>query len=115
MKFRSLLTRRSLSGRNECGDDSVLHKNHENDLDLYLYDKMKYGTYTLRSLGPKIWNKLPSEMKNSQNLSTFKKSLILRRKKALTAVSIAYVVTSVQNLLVRPQCYKVIFLHPSFL
>ena len=33
---------------------------------------MKYGTYTLRSLGPKIWNKLPSEMKNSQNLSTFK-------------------------------------------
>ena len=50
----------------------------------------------------------------AQNLSTFKKSLILRRKKALTAVSIAYVVTSVQNLLVRPQCYKVILLHLSF-
>ena len=33
---------------------------------------MKYGSYTLRSLGPKIWNKLPSEFKNSNNLSTFK-------------------------------------------
>ena len=33
---------------------------------------MKYGSYTLRSLGPKIWNKLPSEIKNSENLSTFK-------------------------------------------
>jgi len=33
---------------------------------------MKYGSYTLRSLGPKIWNKLPSDIKNSENLSTFK-------------------------------------------
>ena len=36
---------------------------------------MKYGSYSLRSLGPKIWNKLPSEMKNSSNLSIFKKSI----------------------------------------
>jgi len=33
---------------------------------------MKYGSYTLRSLGPKIWHQLPSEIKNSENLSTFK-------------------------------------------
>jgi len=33
---------------------------------------MKYGTYTLRSLGPKIWNKLPSDIKHSKNLSVFK-------------------------------------------
>ena len=33
---------------------------------------MKYGSYTLRSLGPKIWHKLPVEIKNSENLSTFK-------------------------------------------
>ena len=33
---------------------------------------MKYGSYTLRSLGPKIWNKLPSVIKNSENLFTFK-------------------------------------------
>ena len=32
----------------------------------------KYGTNTLRSLGPKIWNNLPTEIKNSENLSTFK-------------------------------------------
>jgi len=32
----------------------------------------KYGSYTLRSLGPKIWNKLPSNIKNSENLLTFK-------------------------------------------
>ena len=33
---------------------------------------MKYGSYTLRSLGPKIWHQLPSEIKNSEILSTFK-------------------------------------------
>ncbi len=32
----------------------------------------KYGSYTLRSLGPKIWNKLPTNIKNSKNLSIFK-------------------------------------------
>ena len=32
---------------------------------------MKYGSYTLRSLGPKIWHKLPNEIKNSENLSIF--------------------------------------------
>ena len=36
---------------------------------------MKYGSYTLRSLGPKIWNKLPSEIKNSGSLSIFKNSI----------------------------------------
>ena len=36
---------------------------------------MKYGSYSLRSLGPKIWNKLPSEMKNCDNLLIFKKML----------------------------------------
>ena len=32
----------------------------------------QYGTDTLRSLGPKIWNSLPTEIKNSDNLGTFK-------------------------------------------
>ena len=32
----------------------------------------RYGTDTLRSLGPKIWNSLPTDMKNSDNLTTFK-------------------------------------------
>ena len=34
---------------------------------------MKYGSYSLRSLGPKIWHQLPSEIKNSENLSIFNK------------------------------------------
>ena len=33
---------------------------------------MKYGSYMLRSLDPTNFNKLPSEIKNSENLSTFK-------------------------------------------
>ena len=32
----------------------------------------RYGSYTLRSLGPKIWNKLPSDLKNSVSLESFK-------------------------------------------
>ena len=32
----------------------------------------KYGTDSLRSLGPKIWNNLPIELKNTNNLDTFK-------------------------------------------
>ena len=32
----------------------------------------KYGTDSLRSLGPKIWNELPAELKNADNLVTFK-------------------------------------------
>ena len=32
----------------------------------------KYGTDSLRSLGPKIWNNLPIELKNTDNLVTFK-------------------------------------------
>ena len=34
-----------------------------------------YGTETLRSLGPKIWNLLPKDIINSQNLVTFKKKI----------------------------------------
>ena len=32
----------------------------------------RYGTDTLRSLGPKIWNSLPSEIKNCESLPSFK-------------------------------------------
>ena len=32
----------------------------------------RYGTETLRSLGPKIWNSLPSEIKNCESLPSFK-------------------------------------------
>ena len=32
----------------------------------------QYGTDTLRSLGPKIWNALPLETRKSDNLNIFK-------------------------------------------
>ena len=32
----------------------------------------KYGSDTLRALGPKIWNKLPSHIKEASSLSIFK-------------------------------------------
>jgi len=32
----------------------------------------KYGTNTLRSLGPQIWNNLPNDLKNTDNINTFK-------------------------------------------
>ena len=35
-------------------------------------NSIKYGSYTLRSLGPKIWNNLKSEIKNCENLKIFK-------------------------------------------
>jgi len=38
---------------------------------------MKYGSYTLKSLGPRIWNKLPSDIRNCDNLLNFKKLLTL--------------------------------------
>ncbi len=35
-------------------------------------NSIKYGSYTLRSLGPKIWNNLQSEIKNCGSLTIFK-------------------------------------------
>ena len=32
----------------------------------------KYGNNTLRSLGPKIWNSLPNEIRTSNSLFSFK-------------------------------------------
>ena len=32
-----------------------------------------FGTNSLRTLGPKIWNGLPNEMKSAQNINVFKR------------------------------------------
>ena len=47
----------------------------------------RYGTDSLRSLGPKIWNNLPSEIRGVGNLSTFKikDSLILGQDQSVLA------------------------------
>ena len=46
-----------------------------NQTDFYNYNNPKtvyYGSETLRSLGPEIWNILPSNIKNSTDLVAFK-------------------------------------------
>ena len=40
-------------------------------------NSMKYGSYTLKSLGPRIWNKLPSDIRNCDSLLNFKELLTL--------------------------------------
>ena len=44
-----------------------------NKLYVKAQNSKKYGTDTLRSLGPKIWNNLPSDFRTSENLPSFKK------------------------------------------
>ena len=49
-----------------------------NQTDFYNYNNPKtvyYGSETLRSLGPKIWNILPSNIKNSTDLVAFKTNI----------------------------------------
>ena len=36
-------------------------------------NQVRYGTKSLRSLAPKIWNSLPASIKSSENLESFKK------------------------------------------
>ena len=35
-------------------------------------NQVKFGERSLKTLGPKIWNCLPSNLKNAENLATFK-------------------------------------------
>ena len=42
------------------------------NLEIPRVNKVTFGNKSLRSLGPKIWNNLPSHLKSSNNLNTFK-------------------------------------------
>ena len=46
--------------------------NQANKLVVQSQSSKKYGTDTLRSLGPKIWNSLPNNIRSSNNLYSFK-------------------------------------------
>ena len=55
-------------------EDSVV-ANLRSQNDFYNYHNPKsvrFGTETLRTLGPKIWNFIPTEIKNISSLSSFK-------------------------------------------
>ena len=47
-------------------------KQNENNLKVPRKNTVKFGANSLSSLGPKIWNSLPSHIKNAKNLDTFK-------------------------------------------
>ena len=46
------------------------------NLNIYVVNQVNYGTKSLRSFGPKIWNPLPHHVKSVENLETFKKIII---------------------------------------
>ena len=43
------------------------------NLNIPVVNRVNYGTKSLRSFGPKIWNSLPHHVKSAENLETFKK------------------------------------------
>ena len=43
-----------------------------NDLQHYRPNQVTFGSNSLRSLGPQIWNGLPNEIKTAENLNGFK-------------------------------------------
>ena len=47
--------------------------NQSSNLIVQSQSSKKYGTDTLRSLGPKIWNSLPNDIRSSNSLYSFKK------------------------------------------
>ena len=40
-------------------------------------NQIRYGTKSLSSLAPKIWNSLPASIKSSENLESFKKLIVV--------------------------------------
>lgn len=51
----------------------VRRKQNENNLIVPRKNTVKFGTNSLSSLGPKIWNSLPSHIKSAKDLDAFKK------------------------------------------
>ena len=43
------------------------------NLKVVIVNQVKFGKKSLRVLGPKMWNRLPSPIKNAVNFSTFKR------------------------------------------
>ena len=43
------------------------------NLNIPVVNQVTYGTKSLRSFGPKIWNSIPHQLKSAENLKTFKK------------------------------------------
>ena len=51
---------------------STYSSRNPNDLQHYRPNQVTFGSNSLRSLGPQIWNGLPNEIKSAENLNSFK-------------------------------------------
>ena len=59
-----------------CKVRSVAHSSRNpNDLQHYRPNQVTFGSNSLQSLGPQIWNGLPNEMKSAENLGSFKRMI----------------------------------------
>ena len=81
-KLRNLATEifKTLNELNPIFMKDIFELNTRRDVSdcrlLVQYQRTKrYGTNTLRSLGPKIWNSLSTEIKNAGNLIVFKEMI----------------------------------------
>ena len=50
-----------------------VHNKYKLNLNIAVVNQVNYGTKSLRSFGPKIWNSLSRHVKTAENLETFKK------------------------------------------
>ncbi|XP_057296307.1 uncharacterized protein LOC130625272 [Hydractinia symbiolongicarpus] len=57
------------------GSGRPVRSQNVNNLTVPNIDTVSFGTKSLSSLGPKIWNKLPNHLKSSESLSTFKNAI----------------------------------------
>ena len=53
-------------------ESSIYSTRNPNDLQRYRPNTVTFGSNSLRSLGPQIWNGLPNEIKSAENLNSFK-------------------------------------------
>ena len=51
---------------------STYSSRNPNDLQHYRPNQVTFGSNSLQSLGPQIWNGLPNEIKSAENLNSFK-------------------------------------------
>ena len=59
------------------GTNRNVHKKYKLNLNIPVVNQVNYGTKSLRSFRPKIWNSPPHHLKSAENLETFKKLLII--------------------------------------
>ena len=61
---------------------------HEKNLIVPTVKSTTFGTNSLRSMGPKIWNNLPNDLKSSETLSKFKN--VIKRYEGIEQILLLY-------------------------